>query len=310
MLLAHAQAARAFRQLPGASGGDGQIGLALNTEWYEPMDPADPADQAAQRRMFAFNLDWFADPVYFGDYPEEMRSACGDRLPRFSEEEQELLVGSCDFFGLNTYSARYVGKPSFLRQLAAQPGTLLGISYIAEQVHRLLRQPDAAFPAPAAGSPSYTADSAGDAMMSSVDPRDELSAMGWPVAQWGLQKLLRRVQERYQPRGGIHILENGVALSAGVVEERRTAFLQGNAAAIHAAMADGADVRGYFVWTLMDNFEWALGTSKKFGLWEVDFATKERKERPCCDYYRSLCRDGAMDLSEADYRRATQRPYV
>jgi len=314
MLLAHAEAVRVFRESGAGAevveGAPGEIALALNTEWYEPMDPSDAADKASQSHMFAFNLGWFADPVYLGDYPEEMRNICGERLPEFSGEERELLKGSCDFFGLNTYSARYVGQASFARQLAAFPGAVLGGRYITEQVHRLFRQPDPSFPPPAPDSPSYSADSGAGGIMTSVDPRDELSAMGWPVAPWGLGKLLCRVQERYQPKAGIHILENGIALDANVSEERRTAFLQSNTAAIHNAMEQGADVRGYFVWTLMDNFEWALGTSKKFGLWEVDFATKERRERPCCDFYRGLCQENAMDFADDEYRRILRRPYA
>merc|ERR1712008_540994 len=143
---------------------------------------------------------------------------------------------------------------------------------------------------------------------------EEISAMGWQVAPWSLGRLLLHVQEKYKPSGGIYVLENGVAieLEAGQRgEERRKGFLEMHAAAIHCARAQGADVRGYFVWTLMDNFEWAVGTRKRFGLLGGKFNQKDlpRMERqPSCNWYRGLCQSNTMQLEESVYRRILDRP--
>jgi beta-glucosidase/6-phospho-beta-glucosidase/beta-galactosidase len=86
----------------------GKIGLALNGDWYEAKPAADLGEQRrnekAAERALEFTIGWFARPVYQGDYPSLMRERCGDRLPRFTAEQRNMLVGSADFFGLNHYS--------------------------------------------------------------------------------------------------------------------------------------------------------------------------------------------------------------
>lgn len=304
MLLAHALAVREFREGPHAREGS-KISIALNTEWYEPMDPAEQADIEAQRRQLAFHLGWFADPIYLGDYPEDMQRRCGDRLPAFTPEERELLQGSSDFFAVNMYAARYVGEPSFMRKLLAMPGNVRTGPSIVEQLHRVFRKDDPAFPAPEPGVPSYFSDLGDD--LTSIDANAELSALGWPVTPWGLGKLLCHLHDRYTP-GSIYVTENGVAFDQEAPEEQRTQFLMQHAAAVHSARQQGADVRGYFVWSLMDNFEWAVGTTKRFGLLEVDFETLARKERECCKWYKGLCQSNSMEYDPDLYARVLQRP--
>lgn len=89
----------------------GKIGLALNGDWYEAKPAADLGEQRrnekAAERALEFSIGWFARPVYQGDYPSLMRERCGNRLPRFTADQRNMLVGSADFFGLNHYS-RYV----------------------------------------------------------------------------------------------------------------------------------------------------------------------------------------------------------
>src|SRR4051812_2567528 len=77
-------------------------------DWAEPWDPADPADVEACDRKIEFAISWFADPVYFGHYPESMKKQLGDRLPEFTPEEVELVKGSNDFYGMNHYTANYI----------------------------------------------------------------------------------------------------------------------------------------------------------------------------------------------------------
>mmetsp|Transcript_5573 Transcript_5573/g.17142 ORF Transcript_5573/g.17142 Transcript_5573/m.17142 type:complete len:418 (-) Transcript_5573:1446-2699(-) len=119
VLLAHAAAVRAFRRYTASvsdqpSGSSSrvnsqppQIGITNNIDWREPLT-ASSVDVAAAERAREWWLAWFCDPIWVGDYPESMRSALGDRLPRFNEEEKAALLGSADFFGLNHYGSSFV----------------------------------------------------------------------------------------------------------------------------------------------------------------------------------------------------------
>jgi beta-glucosidase len=126
-----------------------------------------------------------------------------------------------------------------------------------------------------------------------VFPEAEYTEMNWEVYPEGLYKLLTLVQNTYNP-AALYITENGAAyvdeISADghVHDERRTAYLQGHFEAAHRAIADGAKLRGYFVWSLMDNFEWAFGYSKRFGITFVDYATQKRTLKDSALWYRQV----------------------
>lgn len=104
-LLAHSGAVAVYRMRYNHDH-KGSIGITLNMDWGEPLTSS-PADIAAAARRNEFQVAWFADPIYFGRYPESMVKAVGDRLPPFSEEEAALLKGSSDFLGMNHYSTHY-----------------------------------------------------------------------------------------------------------------------------------------------------------------------------------------------------------
>eukprot|EP00803_Ostreobium_quekettii_P010866 evm.model.scf_3951EXC.1 EVM.evm.TU.scf_3951EXC.1 scf_3951EXC:4013-7173(-) len=110
ILLAHAKAAKVYREDFKARQG-GVIGITLNCDWREPKPDDDQLllanNCAAAERALEFHLGWFADPLYFGDYPAVMKARCGDRLPAFTDEEKALIKESSDFFGLNHYSTDY-----------------------------------------------------------------------------------------------------------------------------------------------------------------------------------------------------------
>jgi beta-glucosidase/6-phospho-beta-glucosidase/beta-galactosidase len=90
----------------------GKIGITINSD-YKQQACTSEQDAAAAERAQIFVMGWFADPVFFGDYPKEMREACGDRLPHFTAEEKALLKGSLDFLGLNHYTTALVSAPLF-----------------------------------------------------------------------------------------------------------------------------------------------------------------------------------------------------
>jgi beta-glucosidase len=127
-------------------------------------------------------------------------------------------------------------------------------------------------------------------------PPAELSrtAMGWPVEPAGLGRLLRWLRDEYPGLPPIYITENGssyvdtLAPDKSVDDPGRVAYLDGHLRAVRDAIADGVDVRGYYCWSLLDNFEWALGYAKRFGLVYVDYPSQLRIPKSSYYWYRDL----------------------
>ena len=137
-----------------------------------------------------------------------------------------------------------------------------------------------------------------------VTPPDaELSEMGWEVNPEGLRDLLLRLAQDYAPQSVI-VTENGIALPAGLDDERRVRYVESHLNAVAAACAAGVPVDGYFVWSLLDNFEWAYGRSKRFGLIEVDYDTQRRTVRRSGRWYAELIRA----VGEQDDARSPTAP--
>ena len=124
-------------------------------------------------------------------------------------------------------------------------------------------------------------------------PGLERTGMGWEVYPGGLEHLLTRVAREYGPKA-IHITENGAAYDdargpdGGIDDPERVSYLARHVAAVERAIASGVPVEGYFVWTLLDNFEWAWGYSKRFGIVYVDFSTLERVPKSSFRWYRDF----------------------
>lgn len=160
------------------------------------------------------------------------------------------------------------------RELEQYDGALdfLGVNYYARRIVR-------------AGGGPLRADR--------VDPAGaERTAIGWEVHPASFRKLLVRLHRDYAPRH-MYVTENGAAYDDTVVDDRvddpaRVAFLGRHFEAAAAAIAEGVPLRGYFIWTLMDNFEWAHGTSKRFGIVHTDYATQRRRVKASGEWYRRL----------------------
>jgi beta-glucosidase len=122
----------------------------------------------------------------------------------------------------------------------------------------------------------------------------EVTAMGWPVTPDGFRSLLVRLQREYPNLPPVYITENGaafedeVAPDGAVHDERRVAYLREHITAVRNAIEDGVDVRGYFLWSLLDNFEWAEGYAKRFGIVRVDYDTQERIVKDSGRFYAQL----------------------
>lgn len=284
MILAHARAVRRYRAEFEAAQ-KGHIGITLNMDWKEPLTDS-PADLAAHRRGMDWQLGWFADPIYKGDYPKTMRDKCGERLPSFTEEEKELIKGTSDFFGLNHYSTTFVS--AFSEGEAKASLSMWG----KEQSGGYFEDQDC---------------------KSHVDPAWAKTDMGWSVVPWGLKHLLLWIQKEYNPPGGIHITENGCAVqevdvAAAENDTFRVEFLQAYIAQVHAAIHEGADVKSYFAWSLMDNFEWALGYAKRFGLVRVDYQTQERRPKASARLLGELAAGNALRIPRPLLEASAYRP--
>eukprot|EP00300_Choanocystis_sp_HF-7_P010216 c16843_g1_i2.p1 GENE.c16843_g1_i2~~c16843_g1_i2.p1 ORF type:complete len:314 (+),score=56.87 c16843_g1_i2:1359-2300(+) len=293
MLIAHAHAVQLFRTSDCSQNG-GVIGITLNAEWHEPMNDT-PEDAAAADKANAFNLHWFADPVYKGDYPQIMKDVVGDRLPRFTDDEKKLLKGSSDFFGLNHYvtmlvtvDTRHVmSQIRFLRRL--QPSLVDFLKLVGRGIWGAVTRRQ-----------SYFRDSG---VIATVREDWEVTDMGWPVVPWGLRKLLHHIHHRYAPMGGIVITENGLACNdslehseyEGFVNDKRVRFFRAYLHEVKQAIREGVDVRGYYAWSLLDNFEWSFGYSKRFGLYHVDYTTQIRTPRPVACWYASVIQNNYVD---------------
>ncbi|CAN8070998.1 unnamed protein product [Agarophyton chilense] len=268
LLLAHAKAVSGYRNEFKEKQG-GSIGITLNSRWIEPRDKEDPECRKGAERTLDFELGWFADPIYIGDYPQSMRETLGPRLPTFSEEEKALLRGSSEFFGLNHYSTTYSD----------------GLVDAEER-------------------DNATTYSGHVGTKQSEDKEWKRTDMGWSIVPWGFKNLLIYIQKRYAPPGGIIVTENGIATKEFSVKELqkdtlRVEYYDGYISALHDAINaedEPADVRGYFLWSLMDNFEWAFGFEKRFGLYYVNYDTLERIPKPAVEWYRQLVTSNMLPI--------------
>ena len=271
ILLAHARAYRTIKRRHHAR----PVYMSLNVDWLEPAS-AHPGDAAAQLRALAYTVGWFADPVFHGDYPSEMRTRLGDRLPRFDAADR--IKGTCDCMGLNYYSAQYVSSVnvgSVARAVLGPHGML----------HTALKSTGIASVWGAIRCDYFR--SMGVVLHALPGAK---TTMGWAVAPWGLTRLLLYLHARYAVP--IVITENGVAVSDADPrgDLKRISFVHAHLAAVLAAMDHGVQVNGYYLWSLLDNVEWMHGTTQKFGAFRVDFDTMQRHPRPVCDFYRDTIR--------------------
>jgi len=264
LLKAHAKAVHIYRTKYQAQQ-NGRIGITNNCDWREPLTDSD-ADKAAAQRALEFFLAWFADPIYMGDYPASMRKRVGDRLPFFTKEEQQLIKGSSDFFGLNHYTTMYTADATG----KSQQDDVKGNGGISEDQEVSL-----------SGDPSWSK-----------------TAMEWNIVPWGCQKLLEWIDARYD-HPEIVITENGCAfddviLNGMVDDQDRVDFFKGYLNACHTAMQNGVNLTGYFAWSFMDNFEWASGYAKRFGIHYVDFETLKRTPKASAIWYKKIIKQSGI----------------
>ena len=225
-----------------------EIGVVFN---IEPKYPASnrPEDIAATRRAQAYMNEQFADPALLGSYPPELKEVFGDAWPDFPAADFQLTKQPVDFVGINYYTRAVVRHDETAYPLKAVP---------VRQRNRTHTE------------------------------------TGWEVYEQGLVDTLKWFRDRY---GDIplYVTENGAAFydspvaETDVVEDPlRTTYLQKHLRALHECIDAGVNLKGYYAWSLLDNLEWSLGFSKRFGLYHVDFDTQKRTPKASAKFYAQV----------------------
>jgi beta-glucosidase len=255
LLLAHGKAVPAIC----AAVPGAQVGITLN---LTPAVPATdtPDDEAAAQRFDGFVNRWFLDPLFGRGYPQDLIGWYRLFMPRIEADDMDMIAAPLNFLGINYYFPMGVRAASImqnpLRFAMMTPEEGAAMGY-------------------------------------------ELTAMGWPVVPQSLADLLVRVQRDYQPQK-IYITENGAAFDDVVVDgavhdERRVAYLREHVQAAHQAIEAGVPLGGYFVWSFIDNFEWAYGYDRRFGIVHVDYPTQQRTPKQSAHWYRQVIAANAVE---------------
>lgn len=229
-----------------------EVGITLN---FCPAEPASHSllDADATRHFDGFFNRWFLDPICGRGYPEDMLRDYFDKGRLDAVRPSWLHDGDEDTIAVDT--------------------DFLGINYYSRAVIR--------------------GDEEGN-IPQTMFARPEVTDMGWEVRPDALRNLLLRLGKAYD--GPLVITENGCAYpteprNGQVADVRRTAYFEGHLRACHEAIAEGAELVGYFAWSLMDNFEWAWGYDKRFGLVWVDYKTQERIVKDSAHWYAQVISD-------------------
>lgn len=257
VLLSHGWATQAIR----LNAPSAEVGIVLNLVPAH-AESGSRGDRDAARHFDGMFNRWYLDPLFRSAYPAD---AIADRVRRGHLAGPELpFVHEGDLRTIST------------------PLDFLGVNYYSRVVVR----------AGTAGVPEAVA----------VVPVGELTDMGWEVYPDGLEELLLRIHREYRPPR-MYITENGAAFTDAadplgrIRDVRRVAYLRDHVAAALRARDAGVPLHGYFVWSLLDNFEWGHGYTRRFGLFEVDFPTQRRTPRESAFWYRD--RIAAESISDA-----------
>ncbi|MGA4841773.1 GH1 family beta-glucosidase [Streptomyces sp. G45] len=268
--LAHGLASQSLRAaLPARAG----VGVCLNPSAVRPLTQA-AADLDARRRIDALANRVFTGPLLRGAYDDDLLADTAALTDWGFVRDGDLDVTRqpLDFLGINYYS------PSVVSAATGDTG------------HRRHDGHGTADHSPWPGA---------DEHVSFHRAPGELTAMDWPVDPTGLKDLLLEYTAQ-APGVPLYVTENGAAFDDGpadggtVHDPDRIRYLHGHLAAVREAIVEGADVRGYFLWSLLDNFEWAYGYSKRFGAVHVDYATQVRTPKSSAHWYAKVAASGEL----------------
>ncbi|XAR65263.1 Beta-glucosidase [Bertholletia excelsa] len=253
VLLAHATVADIYRRKYKASQ-HGSLGVSFDVIWFQPATNS-TADIAAAQRAQDFQLGWFLEPLLYGEYPSSMISRVGSRLPRFTKAESALLKGSLDFVGINHYTTFYAWNNST---------NIIGV---------LLN--DSTADSGAVTLPFKNAKAIGD----------RANSIWLYIVPHGMRSLMNYIKQKYG-NPPVIITENGMddgnnpftSIKDALKDEKRIKYHSDYLSNLQASIKeDGCNVKGYFVWSLLDNWEWGAGYTSRFGLFYVDYNHKQKR---------------------------------
>ncbi len=259
LLVAHGHATAEIRRLAR----DPQVGIVMV---HSPAHAASDSegDRDAARWFDGFFNRWYLDPVFRGAYPAD---AVADRVARGQLPDGELPFVQDGDMDVIAAPLDYLGVTSYRRVI--------------------MKRGDAGRPVAVPGAPP-----------------EELTDMGWEVYPAGLTEALTRIHADYAPRS-LYVTENGAAypdpapVDGRIADVRRGDYLRSHLRAARDAIAAGAPLHGYFAWSLLDNWEWAHGFTKRFGLFGVDYATYERTAKDSAHLFRDVIARNAVADGES-----------
>ncbi|SFB19117.1 beta-glucosidase [Amycolatopsis marina] len=260
LLLAHGLGLERIR----AHAPHAEAGVTLNLFPVRPALPGDADDLEAVRRVDGLQNRFFLDPLLRGGYPEDVLA---DLAPfgladRIEDDDSRKIAAPLDFLGVNYYRDLHVSARSDAE--SGSPSEWVGAEHVSFPRRDL--------------------------------PRTD---SGWEINPGGLTALLLALDRDYAVPP-LYITENGVAFpdrlgaDGTVLDHDRVEFLQTHLRAAHSALEHGVDLRGYFYWSLLDNFEWAEGYAKRFGLVHVDYATQRRTPKLSANWYAGVVADNGL----------------
>ncbi|MCD5341811.1 beta-glucosidase [Arthrobacter sp. AK04] len=279
LLLGHGLAARELRR----EDPDATLGITLNLTVPDPRDPGSKSDRDAARRIDGQFNRIFLDPLFRGEYPADLLADVAHLglAGLVQDGDLDTISTPLDLLGVNYYHGESLTKDP------VDPGERAG-----QETTSAPGQADRPV-----SSPFVAADG-----VRSVPRGLPVTGMGWEVQPEGLRRLLNRLQAEYTGPAGIpvYITENGAAYDdvpddAGFVDDQdRLGFFAAHLRAVHDAIEDGVDVRGYLAWSLLDNFEWSFGYHQRFGLVRVDYSTQERTPKASALWYSAVAASNAL----------------
>ncbi|KAG6486956.1 hypothetical protein ZIOFF_055537 [Zingiber officinale] len=259
LILSHAAAVKRYREKYQKEQ-KGMIGILLDFVWYEPYTYS-VQDKAAAQRARDFHIGWFLHPLTYGHYPESMQVIVKERLPKFTEEQAKMVKDSYDYVGVNQYTSYYMKDAGVVdpKPVSYQADWHVEFKYDRDGV-----------------------------------PIGPLANSYWLyIVPWGLYKAVTYVKETY--RNPVIILaENGMdqpgnaTLPEVLQDTTRVNYFKSYITNLKRAMDDGATVIGYFAWSLLDNFEWRLGYTARFGIVYVDFKNEKRFPKNSAYWFKKI----------------------
>nr|WP_199521021.1 GH1 family beta-glucosidase [Jiangella anatolica] len=273
LLLAHGLSTRTLRSVAPGS----RVGIALNPTTILPRDPGNDDDRAAAVLVDGLRNRMFLDPLLRGAYPADMLT----HLEPFGladvvdDGDLDVIAAPLDLLGINYYdesvvSGRGDGPAGSTEGDDGGPGRhVVGSPWVGAEDVRFHSR----------GLPATT--------------------QGWEIRPDGLRDLLVRLHADYPGLPPVYVTENGAAFDDvvtvdGIHDTDRLDYVRGHLRALAAAIDAGVDVRGYFAWSLLDNFEWAWGYAKRFGIVHVDFDTQERTIKDSGHWYATVAASNAI----------------